>query len=66
MTWRNKDLTFSNGHTGVLPLAARQLAPQAPWWEPGTASGYHAQNQSHLVGELVRVGRRHPGLPGLI
>jgi CubicO group peptidase (beta-lactamase class C family) len=34
--------------------AARRLAAQAPWWEPGTASGYHAQNQGHLVGELVR------------
>ena len=34
--------------------STRQLATQAPWWEPGTASGYHAQNQGHLVGELVR------------
>ncbi|HLT09850.1 MAG TPA: serine hydrolase domain-containing protein [Micromonosporaceae bacterium] len=34
--------------------AARRLADQPPWWEPGTASGYHAQNQGHLVGELVR------------
>jgi len=31
-----------------------RLAAQAPWWEPGTASGYHANNQGHLVGELVR------------
>lgn len=31
-----------------------QLAAQAPWWEPGTASGYHASNQGHLVGEVVR------------
>ena len=30
------------------------LAAQAPWWEPGTASGYHAFNQGHLVGEVVR------------
>jgi CubicO group peptidase (beta-lactamase class C family) len=35
-------------------LSTRRLAAQAPWWEPGTASGYHAQNQGHLVGELVR------------
>ncbi|WP_346056808.1 serine hydrolase domain-containing protein [Amycolatopsis dongchuanensis] len=34
--------------------ATRRLATQAPWWEPGTASGYHAQSQGHLVGELVR------------
>ena len=31
-----------------------RLAAQAPWWEPGTASGYHAQNQGHLVGEVIR------------
>ena len=31
-----------------------RLAAQAPWWEPGTASGYHAINQGHLVGEVVR------------
>ncbi|MFW0795010.1 serine hydrolase domain-containing protein [Gordonia sp. CPCC 205515] len=34
--------------------ATARLAAQAPWWEPGTASGYHAQNQGHLLGELVR------------
>ena len=37
-----------------------RLAAQAPWWEPGTASGYHAQNQGHLLGEIVR---RVSGLP---
>jgi CubicO group peptidase (beta-lactamase class C family) len=37
-----------------LESATAALAAQAPWWEPGTASGYHAQNQGHLVGELVR------------
>ena len=31
-----------------------KLAAQAPWWEPGTASGYHAMNQGHLVGEVIR------------
>lgn len=31
-----------------------RLAAQAPWWEPGSASGYHALNQGHLVGEVVR------------
>lgn len=25
--------------------STRRLAGQAPWWEPGTASGYHAQSQ---------------------
>jgi CubicO group peptidase (beta-lactamase class C family) len=30
------------------------LAEQAPWWEPGTASGYHAVTQGYLIGEVVR------------
>ena len=30
------------------------LAAQASWWEPGTASGYHALNYGHLIGEVVR------------
>jgi len=30
------------------------LAAQAPWWEPGTASGYHVVTQGYLVGEVVR------------
>jgi CubicO group peptidase (beta-lactamase class C family) len=36
------------------------LAAQAPWWEPGSASGYHMLNHGHLVGEVVRrvSGRR--------
>lgn len=34
--------------------ATARLAAQAPWWEPGTASGYHALNHGHLVGEIVR------------
>jgi len=31
-----------------------RLAAQAPWWEPGSASGYHAMTFGHLVGEVVR------------
>ena len=31
-----------------------RLAAQAPWWEPGTASGYHALNYGHLIGEVIR------------
>jgi len=34
--------------------ATSRMAAQAPWWEPGTASGYHALNWGHLVGEVVR------------
>lgn len=30
------------------------LARQKPWWEPGTASGYHSLTQGHLIGEVVR------------
>lgn len=30
------------------------LAAQEPWWEPGTASGYHAVTQGYLIGEVVR------------
>jgi CubicO group peptidase (beta-lactamase class C family) len=57
------------GHTAGLPgwtepieiedlydwdKATARLAAQAPWWEPGTASGYHAVTQGFLVGEVVR------------
>jgi CubicO group peptidase (beta-lactamase class C family) len=35
-------------------LSTSKLAAQAPWWEPGTSSGYHALNQGHLVGEVIR------------
>ena len=30
------------------------LAAQAPYWEAGTAPGYHALTQGYLVGEVVR------------
>ncbi len=30
------------------------LAAQAPYWEPGTKSGYHALTQGYLVGEVIR------------
>jgi CubicO group peptidase (beta-lactamase class C family) len=57
------------GHTAGLPgwtepmavedlydwdKATGLLAAQAPWWEPGTASGYHAVTQGYLVGEVIR------------
>ena len=35
-------------------FCAARLAGQAPWWEPGTASGYHSSTQGILLGELVR------------
>ncbi|ADB50476.1 EstA family serine hydrolase [Conexibacter woesei] len=30
------------------------LAAQRPYWEPGTAHGYHGITMGHLVGEVVR------------
>jgi CubicO group peptidase (beta-lactamase class C family) len=30
------------------------LAAEAPWWPPGSRSGYHAMTFGYLVGELVR------------
>jgi CubicO group peptidase (beta-lactamase class C family) len=34
--------------------ATSLLAAQAPLWEPGTQSGYHALTQGYLIGEVVR------------
>ena len=34
--------------------ATSLLAAQEPWWEPGTAPGYHAITQGYLVGEVIR------------
>lgn len=56
-------------HQGGLPSVHRRLPPDAmlhqevmssalaaqePWWEPGTAHGYHPNTFGFLVGELVR------------
>ena len=39
-----------------------RLAAQEPWWRPGTASGYHALSQGHLVGEVIRrITGQQPG-----
>jgi CubicO group peptidase (beta-lactamase class C family) len=35
-------------------LCCSRLAAQEPWWEPGTASGYHAITEGYLVGEVIR------------
>ena len=43
-------------------LVCGRLAAQSPWWEPGTASGYHAVTQGYLLGEIARrVGGRSMG-----
>jgi CubicO group peptidase (beta-lactamase class C family) len=31
-----------------------ELAAQEPWWEPGTAHGYHVNTQGYLIGEVLR------------
>jgi CubicO group peptidase (beta-lactamase class C family) len=36
------------------PTAAAKLEAQPPWWEPGTASGYHATNQGAPLSEVFR------------
>jgi CubicO group peptidase (beta-lactamase class C family) len=37
-----------------VELCVARLQEQAPWWEPGTQSGYHAVTQGYLIGEIVR------------
>ena len=36
-----------------LEAAAANLAAQAPWWVPGTASGYHPVTYGNLTGEIL-------------
>ncbi|MFC8513316.1 serine hydrolase domain-containing protein [Streptomyces sp. NPDC057257] len=43
-------------------FTTERLAATEPWWEPGTASGYHAFTYGFLVGEVVRrVSGLRPG-----
>ncbi|KAL1798941.1 hypothetical protein ACET3X_002978 [Alternaria dauci] len=37
-----------------IEKSTKLLEQQAPWWEPGTATGYHAFTMGHLIGELIR------------
>ncbi|CAG5161502.1 uncharacterized protein ALTATR162_LOCUS6043 [Alternaria atra] len=37
-----------------IEKSTKLLEQQAPWWEPGKATGYHAWTMGHLIGELVR------------
>ena len=48
------DKNFSGDALYDWDAVCTALAEQAPWWEPGTASGYHALTQGHLIGEVVR------------
>lgn len=56
---------------GALPIDAlfdwqrlvTTLEAETPWWEPGSASGYHAMTFGHLVGEVIRrISGRMPGV----
>lgn len=48
------DEPFSGAALYDWDAVVEALARQAPWWEPGTQSGYHAFTQGHLIGEVVR------------
>ena len=48
------DEPMSDGDVYDWEKMVSALARQAPWWAPGTASGYHALTQGHLIGEVVR------------
>lgn len=45
---------FSIADAMNMVASTARLAAQAPFWEPGTRSSYHASTFGHLVGELVR------------
>src|SRR5262245_49721810 len=46
-----EDVTWDDVYD--LEKSTKLLGQQAPWWTPGTASGYHGLTQGHLVGEVV-------------
>jgi CubicO group peptidase (beta-lactamase class C family) len=48
------EVPMANEDLADWDLCTSRLAAQAPWWEPGTASGYHAVTQGYLVGEILR------------
>ena len=48
------DAPFTNEDMYDWDTSTAALAAQAPWWEPGTASGYHALTYGHLIGEVLR------------
>lgn len=37
-----------------LESSTTRLAAQAPWWTPGSASGYHSLTMGHLLNELTQ------------
>ena len=45
---------MENADLGNWGKISDALAHQDPWWEPGTAHGYHVNTFGFLVGELIR------------
>jgi CubicO group peptidase (beta-lactamase class C family) len=48
------DRTLTAEEVWAWNPVADALAAQTPFWEPGTAHGYHALTYGYLVGEVVR------------
>jgi CubicO group peptidase (beta-lactamase class C family) len=48
------DVTVTEDDLYDHEKVAGLLAAQTPWWQPGTASGYHALTQGYLLDEIVR------------
>ncbi len=48
------ELPFTSEDIYDWEKATSRTRRQAPWWEPGTASGYHALTYGHLIGEVLR------------
>jgi CubicO group peptidase (beta-lactamase class C family) len=48
------DATLSPAEVQAWDPVVAALAAQSPFWEPGTAHGYHALTYGWLVGEVVR------------
>src|SRR5262249_2857177 len=46
-----EDVTWADVYD--LEKSSAMLARQEPWWEPGTASGYHGITQGHLVSGVI-------------
>lgn len=47
-----EDVTWEDVYD--LEKSSDLLAKQSPWWEPGTASGYHGVTQGHLVNGVIQ------------
>jgi CubicO group peptidase (beta-lactamase class C family) len=48
------DAPLPDGAALDWDMMIHALEEQAPWWEPGTAHGYHVNTFGFLIGEIVR------------